>query len=135
MFKENWRTIIEPGVIMALLIILSVLFFFLLDRLLLRKRPNSYGLHIVEVLPSQISVRIGQPGNLYQLRDENFFNKRLILDLNPMDEASRNYTLHLIELARRLGNIEMIPLGENIYTAQNSFLKYLPTNSGDAEGP
>jgi hypothetical protein len=133
MFKENWRTILGLGVVTALLSFLSVLFYWSIDRLLKRKSPNSYGLHIVEDLPSQVSVKIGQPGNLYQLSEEVFFNKRLILDLNPMDEASRNFSLHLIKSAGKLGGCEMMYLGENIYAVQSSFIEYLPIKSGESK--
>lgn len=129
MIKENWSFLYEPALISSLLLMPSALCYWSLNRLFKAKDPNSFGLSVVEDLPTQISVRIGQPGNLYQLKKEGPFKKRLVLDLNPMEESSRNYALYLIKLAGKFSGIQIIFLGANVYSVQGSLMEYLPSDS------
>ena len=129
MIKENWSFLYEPALISSLLLMPSALCYWSLNRLFKAKDPNSFGLSVVEDLPTQISVRIGQPGNLYQLKKEGPFKKRLVLDLNPMEESRRNYALYLIKLAGKFSGIEIIFLGANVYSVQGSLMEYLPSDS------
>ena len=129
MFKENWRALFEPTVMSSVLLAPSVFFYWTLNRLFKSKASNSFGLHIIEDLSTQVSVRIGQPGNLYQLKKEGPFKKRLVLDLNPMEDSSRNYALYLIQLAGKFSGSEIIFLGANVYSVQGSLMEYLPSDS------
>ena len=129
MFKEYWRTIYEPVVIAALLLVIPALFNWSINRFIKRKSPSALGLRIVEDLPTQISVRIGQPGNLFYLKSEGPIGKRLVLDLNPMEDSSRDYVLYLIKVAGKRSDSEIINLGGNVYSVQGSFVKYLPSDS------
>ena len=129
MLKDDWRFLYEPALISALLLMPSAFCYLSLNRLFKVKDPNSFGLSVVEDLPTQISVRIGQPGNLYQLKKEGPFKKRLVLELNPMDESNRNYALYLIKLAGKFSGSEIIFLGANVYSVQGSLMEYLPSDS------
>ena len=132
MFEDFWRTFYEPVVIAAFLLVIPALFNWSINRFIKCKSPSALGLHIVEDLPTQISIRIGQPGNLFYLKSEGPIGKRLVLDLNRMEDSSRDYVLYLIKLAGKRSGSEIINLGGNVYSVQGSFVKYLPSDSEGA---
>jgi hypothetical protein len=126
MFIEFWQSFYKSGLIAVLLFLPAALFFWLLNRSLNSKDPNSLGMRILEVLPNQISVRIAQPGNLYQLKKDGLNKNRVVLDLNRMDERGRSHVLYLIGCAGKSHGSEIMNLGDNIYVVEGGATEFLP---------
>ncbi len=126
MFIEFWQSFYKSGLMAILLFLPAALFFWLLNRSLNSKDSNSFGMRILEVLPNQISLKIVQPGNLYQLKKDGLNKNRVVLDLNRMDERCRSHVLYLIRRAVKSHGSEIMNLGDNIYAVEGGSMEFLP---------
>lgn len=123
---ELWRKLYEPLLIALLLYLVSSVFLWCLNRRLAHKNPNLVGLRVIEECANQRSVRLKQPGNLIGLIEEDLIKKRMILNLDSMEEEARKYAVEILRAAKKASGGEILDLGENIYAVDDVVFTRLP---------